>query len=88
MQSEWHTMIYVDHACIILFKCVHTQCNCPKGLMGAGWGSTFLLAHGSGPIYSGNLDATKHVCCPTLQVMPRRTVLSTMAIAFATTTVL
>ena len=35
-----------------------------------------------------NLDTTKHVCCTTLQVMPRRTVLSTMAIAFATTIVL
>ena len=112
MQSKCHTVIYVEHACIIVFKChacTHNEIvQGPDGTLDCGLP---FFCHGSGPcnlfsyihhskadvsltslvpvslIYY-NLDTTKHVCCPTLQVMLKRTVLSTMAIDFATTTVL
>ena len=147
MQSDWHTVIYVDHACIIVFKCHACTHNAivllPKGPdgKGGGWGppsflpmavaqlvvdlplmkaldwaetfgnivtidicpSIYLASEVLNPQSCLHLATQRFSKCIThllqsrynqtcvlsnLQVMRRRTVLSTMAIAFATTTVL
>ena len=106
-------MIYVEHACIIVFKCHMCTHNAivlwPKGPDGRGvgvylsscpwqWPNLSSYSHHSKAVFSltslvpvsfiyYNLDTTKHVCCPTLQVMLKRgLVLSIMALT--TTTVL